>query len=154
MAYRLRKETAQLRIKLEEPNGQADNLNQRCLRRHRWYHGAYHAATPRCGPGRQRHHGPLCWTEKHQGWQIKGDLTTHTHWSREHWWNMGSLVIFNFMMPICWLFRHLNKVILRATSIANWLRFPQARNTAFCVKCVSPRGEQQPSRHNSVYQGS
>lgn len=28
MAYRLRKETPQLRIKIEEPNGQANNLTR------------------------------------------------------------------------------------------------------------------------------
>ena len=58
-------------------------------------------------------------------------------------------------MPICGLLRSLNKVILRATSSANWLSFPNTINIAFLLlllRVFHLEVNRQPSSPNSLYQ--
>lgn len=56
-------------------------------------------------------------------------------------------------MPICGLLRNLNKVILRATSSANWLSFPNTINIALLLlRVFHLEVNRQPSSPNSVCQ--
>lgn len=156
MAYRLHKETPQLKIKnwgaqpasrhlsLETPKTSVLSSSLPRL-----------ATTPRCGLCRAAPSRSLRLDRKSLSRGNTGEhRNIHTE-AEKQWWNLGRFVIFNFIMPIAWLLRRLNKVTLRATSSANWLSFPNTINIAFFfAQCILSRSEQQPSSPNSGYQGS
>lgn len=65
MAYRLHKETPQLRIKIEEPYGQADISLEMSGETVLLSVLPHLATTPRCGLYGQHPHIPSGWTENH-----------------------------------------------------------------------------------------
>lgn len=145
MAYRLHKETPQLKIKHWRAQPASRHLSLETAKTSVLSSSLPRlATTPRCGLCRA---APSCSLGLGRKSLSRGNAGEHGHRHTEaekQWWILGRLVIFNFIMPIAWLLRRLNKVILRATSSANWLSFPNTINIAFVVvvvQCISSRSE-------------
>lgn len=142
MAYRLHKETPQLKIKNWRAHSASRHLSLEMAKTSVLSSSLPRlATTPRCGLCRP---APSCSLGLERKSLSRGQAGEHCHRHTEaqkQCWNLGSLVIFHFIMPIAWLLRSLNKVILRATSSANCLHFPNTTNTAFfvVVQCISFR---------------